>query len=355
LDYLEDNCYCSICPKEKIETMRVYKQVYQLFVLNLFFVLALAACAQAGTPIAGPSEPAIPEPTTSEPVTLKIAVLPILDTLPMFVAQKEGLFAKHGVAVEFIPVGSAAERDQVIVAGQADGMINEAVSTALYNKEQVQVQTVRYAQAATPQQALFRILSAPRSNITIPNDLKGFEIGVSQGTVIEYLTDRLLQAEGFAPEEIKKIAVPKISDRMALLSSGELKAAMLPEPLSSFAAQQGAIVVLDDTKHPEYSYSTITFRKPVIDQNPEAVRAFLAAIEEATSLINANPDQYSSLLSDQKLVPQPLVGSFKVPTFVGAGVPSQAQWNDVLAWLKAKGLLTGDLAYADSINDSFLP
>jgi len=335
--------------------MRNRMPVYKLFALSLSLLLALAACAQPKPPTAGPSEPAAPEPITPETAMLKIAVLPILDTLPMFVAQKEGLFAKHGVGVEFIPVGSAAERDQIIVAGQADGMINDPVSTALYNKEQIQVQTVLNAQVATPQQAMFRILAAPRSNITIANDLKGVEIGVSQGTVIEYITDRLLQAEGLAPEEIKNIAVPKISDRMALLSSGELKAATLPEPLSSLAAQQGAIVVLDDAKHPDYSYSTYTFRKPVIDQNPDAIRAFLVAIDEAMALINANPDQYSSLLSDQKLVPSPLTGSFKVPTFVSAGVPSQAQWNDVLAWLKDKGLLTGELAYTDSINDSFLP
>jgi NitT/TauT family transport system substrate-binding protein len=288
-------------------------------------------------------------------MALKIAVLPILDTLPMYVAQKEGLFAKHGVAVEFIPVASAAERDQIIIASQADGMINDPVSTALYNKDQIQVQTVLNAQVATPEQAMFRILSAPRSNITIANDLKGVEIGVSQGTVIEYITDRLLQAEGLAAEEIKNIAVPKISDRMALLSSGELKAATLPEPLSSLAAQQGATVIVDDTKHPEYSYSTITFRKEVIDQNPEAIRAFLAAIEEAMALINANPEPYSSLLSEQKLVPEPLAGSFKTPTFSAASVPSEAQWADVLAWLKSKGLIPGDLAYSDSVNNNFLP
>ena len=67
-------------------------------------------------------------------MTLKMALLPILDTLPMYVAQEEGLFAENGVTVEFIPVGSAAERDQVISAGQADGMINELVSTMFYNK-----------------------------------------------------------------------------------------------------------------------------------------------------------------------------------------------------------------------------
>jgi hypothetical protein len=45
--------------------------------------------------------------------------------------------------------------------------------------------------------------------------------------------------------------------RMSLLGSGELPAATLPDPLSLLAEQQGAVVVLDDTSHPEISYSTL--------------------------------------------------------------------------------------------------
>ncbi len=109
------------------------------------------------------------------------------------------------------------------------------------------------------------------------------EIGVSQGTVIEYVTDRLLQAEGLTDDEIKTIAVPKIPDRMALLASGEFNAGVLPDPLAALAVQQGAVIVLDDSRHPEYGFSVISFRKDVIDANPEAVKGFLAAIEEATA------------------------------------------------------------------------
>jgi NitT/TauT family transport system substrate-binding protein len=185
--------------------------------------------------------------------------------------------------------------------------------------------------------------------------LKGVQIGSSQGTVIEYLTSRLLEAEGFTPEEIKTISVPKISDRMTLLNSGELKAAMLPDPMSSLAVQNGAKVVLEDSRHPEFSFSTIAFRKPVIDEHPEAVRAFLAAIEEAVARINANPTGWNSLLGDQKLVPAPLMGTFIVPHFVTAGVPSQAQWDDTLAWAKAQGLLNQDLPYNDSVTANYLP
>jgi NitT/TauT family transport system substrate-binding protein len=94
--------------------------------------------------------------------TLKIAVLPIIDTLPMYVAQQEGLFAKHGVNVEFVPVASAPERDQLIAASQADGMVNETISTMLFNKEQVQVQAVRYALRPTENAGHFFIIASAK-------------------------------------------------------------------------------------------------------------------------------------------------------------------------------------------------
>lgn len=320
---------------------RKYSTPWILIVLVLCVSLILSAC-----------QPAAP---ANQIVTLKIAVLPVLDALPMYVAQQEGLFAARGVKVEFIPVASGAERDQLVSSGQGDGMINEILSTLFYNKDKTQVQIVRFARTATTENALFRILASGKSGITDVSGLKGVEIGISQGTVIEYLTERLLQSEGFTKDEIKTIAVPKIPDRLALLNSGELKAAMLPDPTTSLAIKDGAVVVLDDTRHPEYSCSVYSFRKAVLDEHPEAVRAFLAAVEDAVVKINANPTGYNSLLGDQKLVPAPLLASFKVPPFVGKGVPNEAQFADVLAWAKEKGLLVKDVSYADSVTAEYLP
>ena len=153
------------------------------------------------------------------------------------------------------------------------------------------------------------------------------------------------------------MGVPKIPDRLALLNSGQLKAAVLPDPTSSLAMNQGAVMVLDDTIAPELSFSTISFRKQVIDEHPQAVRAFLAAVEEATGLINSDSShtQWVSVLSEQKLVPDPLLKTYQVPNFVTKGVPSKAQFEDVLAWAKGKGLLTSDVSYDTSVNAGFLP
>src|SRR3989304_6274300 len=119
----------------------------KLGVILLEFAILLSACIPA-TQVASEA-PAV------KPVRLKIAVLPIIDTLPMYVAQQEGLFAKHGVNVEFVPVASAPERDQLIAAGQADGMGNETNSTMLFNKEETQVQVVRYALRPTAESGHF--------------------------------------------------------------------------------------------------------------------------------------------------------------------------------------------------------
>jgi NitT/TauT family transport system substrate-binding protein len=303
--------------------------------------MLLGACAQP--------------PQAVEPVTLRIAVLPILDALPMFVAQQKGYFAEQGIQVEFIPVGSAAERDQIMAAGQADGMINDLVSTLLYNKEGTQIQIVSFARTATSDFPQYRILAAGNSGITDVNGLKNVEIGISEGSVIAYTTDRLLEAEGLSPAEIKTIAVPKIPDRLALLESGELKAANLPDPFGSLAIQSGAVLIVDDTKYPQYGNSVISFRKAVIDEHPQAVRGFLAALEKAIGDINADATQFEGLLSEQKLIPAPLVGAYQIPKFPTGQVPSEEQWADVLAWAQEKGLIPGDVSYQESVTKDYLP
>lgn len=310
-----------------------------LMTILLTFSLLLSSCAQK--PV--------------EKQTLKFAVLPIIDSLPMYVAIQEGYFEKHNLEVELIPVGSGPERDQLVAAKQVDGVINEVLTTLLNNKTNSNIQIVRYARAATAETALFSILASSKSGITSVDQLKGVEIGISEGTVIAYLTERMLQEEGFNPQDIATVAVPKIPDRLALLSSGELKAGMMPEPVASLLVAQGAVVVLADSKYPDLSHSTIAFRTEYLESQPQAVRDFLAAIEEAVLAINANPSAYEQTLIDNNILPAPLHGKFKVPGFVTAGVPTREQYEDVLQWALAKDMLEDKVPYETCITDDFLP
>jgi len=311
----------------------------RLILLVLVLSLALAGCTRAA----------------SSEKTLRIAVLPVLDSLPLYVAQANGYFEDEGIKVELVPVGSAPERDQLMQSGQIDGMLNEVVTTLTYNRDGAKIKIVRFARVATADYPVFRILAAKDSGIASVADLKGVEIGVSEGTVIEYMADRVLQNAGLSADEIAKIGVPKIADRTALLESGQLKAAVMPDPLASLLMQKGATLVIDDTTLPEVSNSVYSFSVETLKQYPQEVKAFLRAVERAVIEINQNKDAYTNLMVEQKLVPEAVVGHYAIPDFPTASVPSQAQFDDALAWAQGKGLVQGALQYQDNIDSGYLP
>ena len=314
-----------------------------LVFIALFSSLVVSACAPTSQ-------------SDKQPVLLKIAVLPIVDSLPMYVAEKEGLFGKHNIRVEFIQVASAPERDQLIAAGQADGMINETLSALVFNRETTQVQIVRYALKPTSESPHFFILASGMSNITTPDQLKQVEIGVSQGTIIEYVTDRVLEANGLAPTDIITISVPKMSDRSALLASGELKAAVLPDPLATLAIIAGAKIVASDAEYPQYGYSVYSFSTKTLKDHPGSVKSFISAIDDAVGLINKNPARFGTLLSDKKIVPENLVNTYVVPTYPTGGVPTKEEFVDALDWARANDLLEDDnLNYSSVVNSAYLP
>lgn len=305
-------------------------------------LMSLASCApQTATP--------------SQTVKIRLALLPIIDALPVYVADAQGIFEKYNIDVEVVPVASAPERDQLIAAGQADGMINETLSTFFFNRETPTVKIVRYALTPSKNAGHFFILASKQSGITSAEQLKGIEIGVSQGTIIEYVTYRLLEEAGLGTDEIRTIAVPKMPDRMALLASGDLKAAVMPDPLAALSISQGAKVILSDADYPHYGFSVYTFRSSFLEKNPEAARAFLQAIDEAVILINNNPQNFNDILSEQKLVPEPLLATYSAPPYPPAAIPSGIEWNDALEWAQSRGLITESVSFEESVTDTFLP
>lgn len=286
---------------------------------------------------------------------LKVALIPVLDTIPIFIAQQNGYFAEQGIAVETIPVKSAQERDVFIQTGQADGVLTDLSSVGLLNKDAVRVKAVYTARRPFPEAPMFRILASPNADIKSPADLKGVPIGISSNTIIEYLTDRILAGEGLKPEEIAKIEIGAITVRFEQLMNGNIKAAVLPDPLAQGAIAAGARLVVDDVKYANYSQSVLVFTADTLKAKPNTVRKFLVAWEKAVAEVNANPDKYRGVLIEQGRVPPSIQDSYKMPPFPGRGVPSQNEVADVVAWLKAKGLVARDLTYTDMVDSSFLP
>jgi NitT/TauT family transport system substrate-binding protein len=291
----------------------------------------------------------------SETGPLKIALLPILDSFPFYVAEAKGYFKKQGVRVKAVPVGSGLERDQLMQAGEINGMLNEMMSSANFNREKIQVKIVSAARKAYQNYPLFRILSAPGSRIDTPEKLAGASIGISKNTIIEYVTDRLLSEEKIPAAQIEKQSIPVIPERYQLLMQGRIKAATLPDPLAKSAMQAGAGLVVDDAKYPRYSLSVLTFSVQTLENRSGDVRGFLKAWDQAAADINASPEAHRGLLLKKIRVPKNVQQSYKIPAYPRKEVPEPGQWADVMDWMVSKGLLNQALPYEDCVTTTFLP
>jgi NitT/TauT family transport system substrate-binding protein len=252
-------------------------------------------------------------------------------------------------------VTSGLERDQLMQSGEIDGMLNEMITTANFNRHRVQVKTVISARKAYAHYPLFRVLSSPGIKLSSPSDLSDMPVGISKNTIIEYVTDRLLAAEGVDINRITKKSVPAIPERFQLLLQGQIKAATLPDPMAKSALVAGAGLVVDDSTHPQYSVSVLSFHVKTLSNKPRALRLFLKAWDRAVADINANPESYRELLLKKIRVPKNVQQTYKIPPYPRREIPSAGQWEDVMTWMVSRGLLDSAVPYKDSVTSDYLP
>ena len=310
------------------------------YLVVVFAILTSGACTVALQPVADQK--------------LKVGLIPVLDVLPFYVAQDQGYFTAENIEVELIPVKSAQERDALMQAGEIDGMLADLISSALLNREVIQVKVVAKARKAYPEAPQFRLLAAPGVTITGPADLVDVPIGISQNTVIEYITDRMVEAWGLPADQITIEEVSAIPTRFELLVAGQLKAALLPDPLASAAIAAGATSIVDDADYPQFAQSVLSFSRTAVENKPETVKAFLRAWNKAVDDINQNPDKFRDVLIEKTRVPESVQGTYQMPPFPKNEITSAGEWDDVVLWLQEKGLLEQPVPYAEAVDTSFV-
>ncbi len=291
--------------------------------------------------------------STGKDKSLKIGLIPVLDVLPFYIAQDKGYFEAEGLKVEPVPIKSAQERDALMQAGEIDGMLTDLISSALLNRETGQVKVIAKARKAYRDFPQFRILAAPGVTVNSPADMAGIKVGISQNSVIQYLNDRLLTRWGLPADQIAFEEVGAIPTRFELLMNGQLKAAVLPDPLAQAAIAGGASLIVDDAQFPEYSQSVLAFHQDTLQNKPEAVRAFMRAWNKAVADLNKDPNTFRDVLIEKTRVPESIQGTYNVPPFPENEITSEAEWQDVMQWAQDKGLLDKPITYDTMVDPNF--
>ena len=288
----------------------------------------------------------------AEPLT--VGLMRIDDSFPFYVAEKEGLFEKHNVAVELQNFSNARDLSTALQGGELDALMTDTVVTGLSIKGGADVRIVAMALGAVPEEGRFLVISAPDSGITAPEQLAGKNVAISNNTMMDYLIDQFEKELGL--ENMTTVNMPDLMLRTTTLLEGkDIDAAILPDPLAAFAVAEGANIVIDDTKLGEnLSQSVVVVTKENIDDNRAQVEAMLAAYNEAIALINDNPDKYRTFALECANVPEALAETYPTPTFTANCVPTEAQIARVNDWLVEKELLTEAYEYEQMVDDSFM-
>lgn len=266
---------------------------------------------------------------------VRIGILPDVDSLPIQLAQRDGLYTSEGSAVELIAFRSPVERDAAFQAGELDGMVGDTLGAfflreAGYDILITSITNGRYGIAANPFDGATQL-----------SDLEGRQIAVSRNTIIEYVADSLM---GETPSDM--MAIPKIPVRMEMLINGSIAGACLPEPLYSIAVSNGAVPLADSTQLQEVP-GVMIFTREAVSERREDLTAFYRAYSEAAEKINSNPEAYRDYLVEAAGVPDTLKGDFAFVTYERPRLPERQGVEEVYTWLKERDLISSQITYSD--------
>lgn len=307
--------------------------------MKKFFMSALVIITMLGLLLACTNDT-----SKQEDHSLKIGLMPDIGMLPLLVAEKEGLFARENVDVELLVFKSAKERDAALQADHLHGAMSDLLAVYFFNSNQFAVR------ATSVTESRFLLLSAENSGINSVEKLKKIPIGLSVNTVIEYIVDSILVAQGLTAE---KLSVPQIAVRMELLRTGQLKAASLPDPLATVLTKAGA-QILADSREMNIDPAVLIFTQETIENQRNALKSFYQAYNRAIVLINQNPEKYRHLLMTAGQFPETIIDDIVIPYFRRAELPTLSEVKRILAWIEKRGLEKVDLNYHDLVESELL-
>jgi NitT/TauT family transport system substrate-binding protein len=165
---------------------------------------------------------------------------------------------------------------------------------------------------------------------------------------------RLLKAQSIPADRVKLVEIKNIPIRLQMLLSGQIPAAILPEPLVTLAEQKGGKAVIDDAGA-GLSTTILAFNEQFLADYPTGVRAFLAAVDKASKYINNHRNEVRSIMNRECRIPESLQTAFPIPEFLKLTLPDNVQVIDVYRWLREKKIIKTELRYNQMVADGYLP
>jgi NitT/TauT family transport system substrate-binding protein len=303
--------------------------------LACLLTASLAACATSGNG----------QESGQQDKTISFGAVGSVELIPVIIAQEKGYFKEQGVNVNIQSFKSSKDRDAAFQSGNLDGIVCDEVAICLYQNGGFDVKIT----GATD--GNFMLIAGKDSGIQSVGDLKSKSVAISEKTCIEYTLDTLLVKNGMTAQDVEKSVVPAIPTRLEMLRARNVDAALLPEPFSTMALQDGGIL-LGSAKDDGIYTSVTAFTQKSIDQKGASIQAFYRAYNQAVDYINSTPvSEYEDTIIRTVGYPADMKGKIQLPKFSRNALPAESDVQAVMDWSAQKKLLTKSLTPKDVMSD----
>ena len=256
-----------------------------------------------------------------------VAVVPAADSAGFFVALHQGLFTAHGLHVTFKPAVSSATVINAQAASQSAGQSPDRVDISCGNYVSYLQAQENYDEGQRSSSANDAMVAAnldifaegsvmdpdaqglyvmPGSHIRSLADLRGKVIGVNApGNILYLLAASVLSDHGLRVSAAHFAYYP-LPEMAAMLKSGKVDAAVLPEPFASMAEQSMGVSLLADLDQgatAAFPVQGCAVTRQWAARHPKTLAAFRAAFEQGQQIADTSR---SAVERAMEALPRPL-------------------------------------------------
>lgn len=307
--------------------------IMKKFVFILISAVLIAACGQSYEETKRQNRLQRKEALRKDSAALKIAVMPTLACLPMFVAEYHQLYDTLNGGVRLKYYKAYIDCDTALERKRVEGSVSDLVRAACIEKRGTKLRYV------TATDAYWQLITNRNSRINQLKQLDDKMIAMTRFSVTDMLSDLIVDSLKLRDEHVFRVQINDVDICMQMLQNNEMDALFFEEPLATMAVKARNPVVLD-TRKLDMQMGVMVFREQEM-RHPERnkqLELFVKAYNAACDSINKNGLRpYSDLIAAKcgvtKAVADSLPAGIKYRHAVG---PRQKDIDTAQKWLSKK-------------------
>ena len=283
--------------------------------------------------------------------SIRVGVIPIVDVAPIYLGVDQGFFEDRNIDVELVPGSGGAAAVPGVVSGDYDFSFGNVTSILLAESQGLPLKVVANGVSSTADPATdFSAVVVPAdSPIQSVADLAGKRVAVNNLKNIGEVTIRKgVEDAGGDPASVEFLELP-FPDMPAAVANGDVDAAWVVEPFVTVATAQGARAVFYPFAEPLEDLTVATYftSEQVIQEDPDLVDDFQAAINESLEYASSNPDEVRRILLTYTQIPEEAAQAIRLPSW-----PQEVNWEsvEVVAGLMTDFGISEETADVDALN-----